>query len=133
MICCYDNNDISKWSQIYIYSNPVNDRICVVCFLDNYDKVGCYRDGNNPRAITSLEGTDTTLDGHYKSRKNAIGKCVVAAIRAGHSMFALQDGGWCAASATAHSTFDKYGKSTSCKADGEGGIWSNQVYTIKGE
>ena len=81
MICCYDNNDISKWSQIYIYSNPVNDRICVVCFLDNYDKVGCYRDGNNPRAITSLEGTDTTLDGHYKSRKNAIGKCVVAALQ----------------------------------------------------
>ena len=111
----------------------VNDRICIVCFLDNYDNVGCYKDRSYPRAIASLEGTDAILDGHYKSRKNAIGKCVVAAIRAGHSMFALQDGGWCASSATAHSTFNKYGISTLCKADGEGAGWSNQVYTIKGE
>ena len=29
-------------------------------------------------------------------------------------------------------TFDKYGKSTVCKDDGEGGPWGNQVYVIKG-
>ena len=72
------------------------------------------------------------LDGRYTSRKNAIAKCAVAAIRAGYNMFAVQNGGWCAASATAHSTFGKYGQSTSCKADGEGGGWANQVYRIKG-
>ena len=47
-------------------------------------------------------------------------------------MFAVQDGGWCAASATATKTFDKYGKSTACKDGGEGGPWANQVYVIKG-
>ena len=46
-------------------------------------------------------------------------------------MFALQAGGWCAASATAPKTFDKYGKSTSCGSDGEGGGWANQVYLLK--
>ena len=47
-------------------------------------------------------------------------------------MFAVQDGGWCASSALAASTFDTYGKLTACKADGKGGPWANQVYYIKG-
>ena len=73
------------------------------------------------------------LDGTYWTRTNPIAKCAAAAIRAGYSMFAVQHGGWCAASATAAKTFDKYGKSTSCKDDGEGGPWGNQVYVIKGK
>ena len=48
-------------------------------------------------------------------------------------MFAVQHGGWCAATATAPQTFDKYGKSTACRSDGEGGAWANQVYVIKGK
>ena len=47
-------------------------------------------------------------------------------------MFAVQDGGWCAASKTAPITFDKHGKSSACKSDGEGGPWANQVYLTKG-
>ena len=47
-------------------------------------------------------------------------------------MFAVQNGGWCAASATAPQTYDKYGKSSACKRDGEGGGWANQVYLTKG-
>ena len=47
-------------------------------------------------------------------------------------MFAVQNGGWCAASLTAAKTFNKYGKSSACKSDGEGGPWANQVYVIKG-
>ena len=112
--------------EIFLYSEP----ICVVCSLD-YDNIGCYKDTSN-RAIQTLERTDVILDGRYTSRKNAIAKCAVAAARAGYSMFAVQNGGWCAASATAHSTFAKYGQSASCKADGEGGGWANQVYRIKG-
>ena len=54
-------------------------------------------------------------------------------MRKGYRMFAVQNGGWCAASATAHKTFDKYGKSTACKSDGKGGGWANQVYVIKGK
>ena len=73
------------------------------------------------------------MDGAYWTRKNPIAKCAVAAMRAGYSMFAVQHSGWCAASATAPKTFDKYGKSTACGSDGEGGPWANQVYVINGK
>lgn len=102
-----------------------------VAYSLGHDVVGCYQD-YSIRAIPTLEGKDSILDRSYKYRVNPIAKCAVAAIRAGYSMFAVQNGGWCAASATAPQTFDKYGKSTACKADGEGGAWANQVYTIKG-
>ena len=99
-------------------------------FID-YVSVGCYHDPSN-RAIQIIEGTDSILDGSYSSRSDPIAKCAVVAMKAGYSMFAVQNGGLCAASATAPQTFDKYGKSTACKADGEGGPWANQVYLIKG-
>ena len=95
-----------------------------------YKNVGCYKDTSN-RAIQPLEGKHSILDGSYSSRKNPIVKCAVAAMRAGYSMFAVQDGGWCAASATAPQTFAKYGPSTACKDGGEGGPWANNVYFIK--
>ena len=85
------------------------------------------------RAIQPLEGKDSILDGAYWTRKNPIAKCAVAAMRAGYSMFAVQHSGWCAASATAPKTFDKYGKSTACGSDGEGGPWANQVYVVNGK
>ena len=97
-----------------------------------YDEVGCYRDTAS-RAIPTLEGKDSILDGSYSSRTNPIAKCAVAAMRAGYSMFAVQNGGWCAASASAPQTYKKYGKSTACKDDGEGGPWANQVYEIEGK
>ena len=73
------------------------------------------------------------MDGAYWSRKNPIAKCAQAARRAGYGMFAIQNGGWCAASATAVKTFNKYGKSEACRSDGEGGPRANQVYVIKGK
>ncbi len=94
-----------------------------------YNSVGCYKDTSS-RAIQPLEGKDAILDGSYSSRTNPIAKCAVAAMRAGYSTFAVQNGGWCAASATASQTYDKYGKSTACKADGEGGPGANQVYYV---
>jgi len=75
-----------------------------------------------------LEGQDSILDGSYPDRVAPIAKCAVAAMRRGYRMFAVQAGGWCAASATAPLTFNKYGKSTSCSSDGEGGPWANEVY-----
>ena len=48
-------------------------------------------------------------------------------------MFAVQDGGSCFSSAGAPNTYNKYGVSGSCKIDGEGGAWANQVYVIKGK
>ena len=103
-----------------------------VQFSLGYVPVGCYKDTLN-RSIQIIERTDSILDGSYFSRSDPIAKCAVAAMRAGYGMFALQNGGQCAASATAPQTFDKYGKSAACKADGEGGPSANQVYLIKGE
>ena len=45
-------------------------------------------------------------------------------------VFAVQNGGWCATAADAEDTYDKYGASTTCADDGEGGPWGNQVYRI---
>ena len=74
---------------------------------------------------------DPILDGVFDVRKNAIAKCAVAAIRAGYSIFGVQASGWCFASnASAPQTFDKYGESNDCGADGEGGPWANHVYTV---
>ena len=94
--------------------------------------MGCYKDTSNP-AIQIIEGTDSILDGSYSSRTEPVAKCAVAAMGAGQSVFAVQNGGQCAASATALQSLDKYGISTACKADGEGGPSANQVYLIKGE
>ena len=77
-----------------------------------------------------MEGKDYILDGNYYLRENAIAKCYQAAKKRGFRVFAVQDGGWCASSATAVTTYAKYGKSTACKSDGEGGSWANQVYNI---
>ena len=99
-------------------------------FID-YTSLGCYGDSQS-RAIPTLEGKDPILDGDYTSRKNATAKCAIAARRKGFHMFALQHGGWCASSATAEKTFDKYGKSGDCQNDGEGGPLANHVYVIKG-
>ena len=98
--------------------------------ISGYETIGYYRDTSN-RAIPALEGADAILGGSYPSRKNPIAKCAVAAMRKGYSMFAVQNGDWCAASATAPHTFDNYGKSAACKADGEGGPWANQIYFLK--
>ena len=70
--------------------------------------------------------------GAYQDRENPIEKCALAARKRGFRMFALQNGGWCAASVTAEETFNKYGESNQCRGDGEGGPLSNDVYIIQG-
>ena len=96
-----------------------------------YETIGCFKDTAN-RAIPTLEGQDSILDGPYQARRDAKEKCYQAATKRGFKVFALQNGGWCASSADAEETFDKYGESNACGNDGEGGPWANQVYSIKG-
>ena len=48
----------------------------------------------------------------------------------GYKVFALQAGGWCASASDAEDTYNKYGRSYGCGANGEGGGWANQVYKI---
>ena len=97
-----------------------------------YETIGCFQDQSS-RAIPTLEGQDSILDGGYSVRKDPIEKCYQAAKKRGFYVFAVQDGGWCAASSSATKTFDKYGKSSACSLDGEGGPGANQVYVIKGQ
>jgi len=94
-----------------------------------YVTIGCFKDTSS-RAIPTLEGEDSILDGSYGMRENPIEKCYEAANTRRFSVFAVQDGGWCASSLLAAQTFDKYGNSSDCKSDGEGGPWANQVYLI---
>jgi len=102
---------------------------CAVTFFLGYVSIGCYKDTGS-RAIAILEGKDSILDGSYPHRVNPIAKCAVAAMRRGYNMFAVQNGGQCFSSFTAHWTFNKYGKSTACRNGGEGGLWANEVYFI---
>ena len=92
-----------------------------------YTSLGCWKDNSN-RAISTLEGLSTVLDGGYLIREDAVQKCYQAAKSLGYDVFAVQHGGWCASSATAKSTYRKYGVSTACMSDGEGGDWANHVY-----
>ena len=98
----------------------------------HYETIGCFQDRSS-RAIPTLEGQDSILDGSYIAREDPIEKCYQAAKKRGFHVFAVQNGGWCAASSSAAKTFDKYGKSSACKSDGEGGPGANQVYIIKGK
>ena len=76
-----------------------------------------------------MEGKDQRLDGEYKKRKNAIEKCLQAAVAKGFKWFGVQDGGQCFSSKDAGTRYTKYGKADNCK-DGKGGAWANNVYLI---
>ena len=98
-------------------------------FNTGYTSLGCWKDYSS-RAISTLEGSSSLLDGAYSRREDAIQKCYQAAKLLGYGVFAVQAGGWCASSATAKSTYEKYGASTACRPDGKGGGWANHVYEI---
>ena len=92
--------------------------------------IGCFRDTGR-RAISPLEGRSRLLKGSYRRRKYAIRKCALAAQKRGFRVFAVQHGGWCAASRTGHLTYRRYGRSNRCR-NGKGGPWANDVYVLRG-
>lgn len=109
-----------------------NARTCLFFFTSThlvYRSLGCWKDRSN-RAISTLERQSSLLDGDYVTRTDPIQKCLNATLALGYDVFAVQNGGWCASDATARNTFQKYGISTACSHDGEGGPWANQVYEI---
>ena len=103
--------------------------VIFIPFNTGYTSLGCWKDNSN-RAIPILEGSSPFLNGNYVRRVDAIQKCYQAAKSLGADVFAVQHGGWCGSSGTAKSTYKKYGVSTDCGSDGEGGPWANQVYQI---
>ncbi|XP_035694513.1 uncharacterized protein LOC118428529, partial [Branchiostoma floridae] len=92
-----------------------------------YMSLGCWKDKSS-RAIGQLE--DSRLSGDYKSRPNALGKCYEVAKDRGFMVFGVQNGGQCFGTPIAGGTYRKYGPSTGCAGDGEGGGWANNVYRI---
>ena len=89
---------------------------------------GCYKD-LPVRAMKSLEGRDHILDGDYKTRKDAIKKCLLVGRGRGYEVVGIQDGGMCVGSATLRD-YNKYGISHDCKSYGKGGPWANEVYAL---
>ena len=113
----------------------------IISFVDlyttiEYKSLGCYvHDRGNK--MTVLEGEDpSVLNGNYKLRTDAIGKCALAAMKKYKKVFAIQDGGLCLVNGDREypddPTFNTYGISQDCKGDGKGGPGSNHVYIIGG-
>merc|ERR1712020_577820 len=101
-----------------------------------YRTLGCWKDAI-PRVFPTLEGNGNVsfvLDGHYKTRKNAVQKCYKAALSLGMHIFAVQDGGQCFGSnVDASFPYQKNGPPTACLKNGEGGPMANEVYkTVDG-
>ena len=97
-----------------------------------YSSIGCYRDDDENRAVPTIEGTHSLLKGSFLIRKNAVEKCAEVTRSRGWKVFAVQGGGWCASSPTAHLTYNKYGAAINC-VDGKGGMFANDVYIIRGK
>jgi len=90
-----------------------------------YRRLGCWKDVPAKRAVAGL---DKAIGGSYATRKDAINKCFKVALKKGMKVFAVQNGGWCAASKST-SGYKKYGKATGCK-NGKGGPERSDVYLI---
>ena len=95
-----------------------------------YNSLGCWKDSASKRVFKNLEGKSSFLNGHYKSRTNAIEKCFQAALKNDWEMFALQDGGQCFGSSNPALNYKKYGKSNTGCSNGKGGALLNEVYLI---
>ena len=80
------------------------------------------------RAIPTLEGNCTKLDGDYGTRIDALQKCARCAKEMGMKIFSLQNGGWCAGTALDGEDYKKHGKSSDCDNDGLGAHSVNHVY-----
>ncbi|XP_019639952.1 PREDICTED: uncharacterized protein LOC109481804 [Branchiostoma belcheri] len=107
------------------FSGPSADKT----YETAYYSLGCWRDESN-RAIPSLEGSDSRLDGYYRYRGNPIQKCHDVAVSRGFKVFALHHSGECLSGPDAESTYMMYGRSTRCSSNGEGGYRANHVYKI---
>ncbi|XP_066277912.1 collagen alpha-1(XXVI) chain-like [Branchiostoma lanceolatum] len=93
-----------------------------------YTSLGCWKDKPD-FAMQKLEKKDPRLDGNFWVRKNAIEKCHQVARSRGLTLFAVQKNGQCFG-APGGNNYKKYGPSTACRPNGEGGPWANEVYQI---
>nr|XP_039248870.1 uncharacterized protein LOC120326615 [Styela clava] len=124
---CRNDGEGGPWgNQVYkiTTSTSISQRL-------SYTSLGCFKDTRN-RAIPQADGRFQTLRDTYTQRKHAIAKCAKVATDLGYKIFAVQNGGWCATGPDADETYQKYGPSNSCRKDGKGGPWENEVYGVNG-
>ncbi|XP_028405506.1 uncharacterized protein LOC114528113 isoform X2 [Dendronephthya gigantea] len=95
-----------------------------------YKDLGCWHEDEKLQSLMSLEGTDDLLQGSYKSRRNKITKCAMAARKRNFKVFALHNGGECRSGQSEGKTYQAHGKSRSCH-EGVGNYVSNHVYHVK--
>ena len=112
-------------NRLWILLGPEIKFLCD--FLLGYIHLGCWRDTGN-RAVPQIEGSDPRIRGNYQRRGDAINKCFQVARQRKMVLFAVQNGGWCAAAGNLNG-YKKYGKSGKCR-NGKGGPWANDVYRI---
>jgi len=123
-----DHNS-SKFSVIYsnqIFKEQVMD---LLKQKGSYKPIGCWADYNRHAADVSLETKHSTLQDNYLIRTDAIEKCGAVAYDEKFNVFALHDGGACAAGPLLHQTYKQDGKASNC-AFGKGGAFANDVYEI---
>ena len=100
----------------------------------DYRHVGCFgvKGSNDP--IPLLENLNRSLvvaDPFSDWTTSVPGVCAQASRASGFSVFGLRDGGqWCGSSSDADATYDKYGPSVSCGAEGLGGADGMDVYWV---
>ena len=114
------------------FNSMFQNMCCITAIIsrtEHGNPFGCYKD-LPVRAMESLEGQDHLLDGNYKSRKNAVQKCLLVGRGRGYAVVGIQDGGMCVGSTLR--AFSKYGISHDCKSDGKGGPWASEVHEIIG-
>ena len=92
-----------------------------------YTSLGCWHDTGD-RAVPQIDGSDSRIQGNYQQRADAINACYNVAKERGMKIFAVQDGGWCAADNNLNA-YTKYGADGNCH-NGKGGPWANDVYQI---
>ena len=100
-----------------------------------YTSLGCWKDNLLSPAIPTLEGKSELLgqpppEGIHLSLSDAIKRCFTAALSFGFNMFAIQNGRYCASSATGLKTYQMYGAATTCMDNGEGWTVLNEVYEV---
>ena len=95
-----------------------------------YRSLGCWKDNSESRAISSVEGKGSFSD-DSKLRIGPIEKCFDEAMRRGLDIFAIQWGGECYTDILARNKYKKYGPSSDCSSNGEGGPLANHVYEIE--
>ena len=99
-----------------------------------YKHLGCFKDSDTRRAISSMEGASPLLNDNHRTRFKPFDKCLKAAESMGHVIFALQShskgGAECFSSPWASLTYQMYGKSNDSAECGDDGMGNSDYGNV---